>query len=195
MKRLIDFSLLAAAALLSSACTLHTQEPEPAPAARTDEPSPEERFPTSLHARGASDGFKNVYEDGLGRLTQIPYGDLPCHSCHPETYADGTTVDEATYEPGCRDCHAARETKCRRIDASSATRTACTATACIGRRVWSAWTATPRTTYTGTGASWRRCTTPMPSRPTALRATPRSRATPSLLTKSTSTPLTAAPVT
>jgi len=40
-------------------------------------------------------------------LTQIPYGDLPCHNCHPETYADGTTVDQATYEPGCRDCHAA----------------------------------------------------------------------------------------
>ena len=106
MKRLIAFSLLAAAALLSSACTPHTQEPQPASAARTDEPSPEERFPTSLHTRGASDGLKNVYEDGLGRLTQIPYGDLPCHNCHPGTYADGTAVDDANYEPGCRDCHA-----------------------------------------------------------------------------------------
>ena len=98
MKRLIAFSLLAAVALLSSACTLHTQETQPAPTAQTHEPSPEKRFPTSLHARGASDGLKNVYEDGLGRLTQIPYGDLPCHTCHPETYADGTVVDPATYE-------------------------------------------------------------------------------------------------
>ena len=72
MKRVIVFSLLAAVTVSSTACTLHTQEPQPAPAARTDELSPEERFPTSLHARGSSNGRKNVYEDGPGLLTQIP---------------------------------------------------------------------------------------------------------------------------
>lgn len=68
--------------------------------------SPEERFPTSLHARGPSDGRESVYDDGPGRLTGVPYRDLPCENCHAETYADGTPVDAASYEPGCGDCHA-----------------------------------------------------------------------------------------
>jgi len=106
MKRVVAFSLLAAVTVSSATCTLRTQEPQPTSAARTDELSPEERFPTSLHARGSSDGRKNVYEDGPGLLTEIPYRDLPCQNCHAETYADGEPVDEASYEPGCRDCHA-----------------------------------------------------------------------------------------
>jgi len=178
MKRLIALSLLAAVTLLSNACTMHNQEPQAASVVQTDELSPEERYPTSLHARGASDGLENVYEDGLGRLTQIPYGDLPCHGCHPETYADGSTVDEANYEPGCRDCHATPGDAVPQDRCLECHENGLYGSACIGRRVWSAWTATPRTTSTGTGASWRRCMTPMPSRPTALSAIPKSRATP-----------------
>jgi hypothetical protein len=30
---------------------------------------------------------------------------MPCQSCHPETYADGTPVEKASYRPGCKDCH------------------------------------------------------------------------------------------
>jgi len=94
------------ATVSSAACTLHSQEPQATPAARSDELLPEEGFPTSLHARGASNGRKNIHEDGPGLLPKIPYRDLPCQKCHAETCADGAAVDEASCEPGCRDCQA-----------------------------------------------------------------------------------------
>jgi len=105
MKVAIVLSILAAFTVSLTVCTSHTQGPEPASPANLGELSAEERFPTSLHARGASDGRRNIYEDGPGRLMGVPYSDLPCQGCHPETYADGTPVDPASYEPGCRDCH------------------------------------------------------------------------------------------
>lgn len=92
--------------LALTACSALSEGPELASGGRSVELSPAERFPTSLHARGPSNGRENVYEDGPGRLTRVPFRDLPCQGCHPQTYADGTPVDEATYRPSCRDCHA-----------------------------------------------------------------------------------------
>lgn len=73
------------------------------------EPTPAETFPTSLHATRA--GKRTFYEGtedqpGFFSLTGVPYADLECGSCHATTYADGTDVDAATYQPSCRDCHA-----------------------------------------------------------------------------------------
>ena len=68
--------------------------------------SPEDTFPTSLHAQGPSNGRENIWDNGPGLLTKIPFRDTGCQNCHAETYADGTPVDDATYKPGCRDCHA-----------------------------------------------------------------------------------------
>jgi hypothetical protein len=98
--------MLIAVMVTSIACTMHTKERTPGLAAPVGELSPEERFPTSLHAGGLSNGRESIYEDGPGRLTNVPFRDLPCQKCHAETYADGTPVDEASYEPSCRDCHA-----------------------------------------------------------------------------------------
>ena len=106
MKWASTFSLLVALTASMAACVMHTKDSQPASEVRSGELSPEERYPTSLHARGPSDGRRNVYDDGPGLLSKAPYRDLPCHGCHPGTYADGTPVDDASYEPGCRDCHA-----------------------------------------------------------------------------------------
>jgi len=69
-------------------------------------PGPAETFPISLHA--TREGKRTFYEadDGFATLTNIPYDDLPCKDCHGATFADGTPIDNATYTPGCRDCHA-----------------------------------------------------------------------------------------
>ncbi|MBW2543323.1 MAG: hypothetical protein JRF15_14650 [Deltaproteobacteria bacterium] len=96
---------LAGVVLATAACAPQPRGPESAAKRSAAELTPGERFPTSLHARGPSNGRENVYEDGPGRLTKVPFRDLPCQKCHPETYADGTPVDEASYRPSCRDCH------------------------------------------------------------------------------------------
>ncbi len=67
------------------------------------------RFPTSLHS--TREGKRTFYEGtsnepGFFSLTNIAYNTLPCGDCHAATFADGTTVDATTYEPGCADCHA-----------------------------------------------------------------------------------------
>ena len=97
--------MMAGVMLTSTTCTLQPRGPESVAKRSAAEISPAESFPTSLHARGPSNGQENVYEDGPGRLTKVPFRDLPCQNCHPETYADGTPVVEASYRPGCRDCH------------------------------------------------------------------------------------------
>jgi hypothetical protein len=66
--------------------------------------TPEETFPTSLHARGPSNGRENIYEHGLGKIVKSSFRDSACQSCHTETYADGTPVGDE-YQPSCRDCH------------------------------------------------------------------------------------------
>ena len=106
MKSTLTWSMLIAVMVSSIACTMHTKERTPDSAAPVGELTPEERFPTSLHAGGLSNGRESIYEDGPGRLTNVHFRDLPCQKCHAETYADGTPVDEASYEPSCRDCHA-----------------------------------------------------------------------------------------
>jgi hypothetical protein len=64
-------------------------------------------FPTSLHAtRQGKATFYSEENGGFETLTGIPMSDLPCQKCHAKTYADGTTVEAASYEPGCKDCHA-----------------------------------------------------------------------------------------
>lgn len=64
-------------------------------------------FTTSLHATRA--GMKHFYSKengGFELLSGVPYEQLACAKCHGPTYADGTPVDNATYEASCRDCHA-----------------------------------------------------------------------------------------
>jgi len=64
-------------------------------------------FPTSLHAtRQGKITAYSAENGGAELITGIPMSELPCLKCHPGTYADGTEVDPAAYEPGCRDCHA-----------------------------------------------------------------------------------------
>ncbi|MDZ7292123.1 MAG: T9SS type A sorting domain-containing protein [candidate division KSB1 bacterium] len=65
-----------------------------------------DKFPTSLH--GTRQGKFTWYgsaNGGMESLTGIPMSQLGCHRCHPGTYADGSAVDPATYQPGCNDCH------------------------------------------------------------------------------------------
>ncbi len=68
---------------------------------------PAQTFPTSLHA--TREGKRTWYSKengGFEQLTNIPIEQLGCLKCHPGTYADGSKVDVATYQPSCRDCHA-----------------------------------------------------------------------------------------
>lgn len=63
-------------------------------------------FSTSLHATRAGKTYWYKAENGgFETITNIPMSNLKCLKCHPGTYADGSTVDPATYVPGCNDCH------------------------------------------------------------------------------------------
>jgi len=63
-------------------------------------------FNESLHnTRQGKATWYSAANGGFESLTNIPMEDLPCQNCHAATYADGTAVDAATYEPGCDDCH------------------------------------------------------------------------------------------
>jgi len=64
-------------------------------------------FKTSLHyTRQGKITAYSAENGGAELITGIPMEKLPCLKCHPGTYADGTKVDPATYEPDCKDCHA-----------------------------------------------------------------------------------------
>jgi hypothetical protein len=70
-------------------------------------PGPAETFGTSLHF--TREGKAHYYAEqngGFETLTGVPMSDLACQQCHAATLADGTPVDDATYEPTCADCHA-----------------------------------------------------------------------------------------
>ncbi|HHM23889.1 MAG TPA: hypothetical protein ENJ23_02515, partial [Bacteroidetes bacterium] len=63
-------------------------------------------FNTSLHKTRAGKAYwYGQANGGFETLTNIPIDTLGCMKCHPATYADGSQVDVATYEPGCNDCH------------------------------------------------------------------------------------------
>ena len=69
--------------------------------------SPAETFPTSLHGtRQGKVTWYSAENGGFENLTGVSMADLPCQKCHASTYADGTPVDPASYQPGCADCHA-----------------------------------------------------------------------------------------
>jgi len=105
----MGFVLLVAAALVSTGCGF---VPPPVPdngnsGDRIQEIS--RNFETSLH--GARGGKLTFYEGtadepGFGAISGVDFDTLPCVRCHAKNFADGTPVDAATYEPGCRDCHA-----------------------------------------------------------------------------------------
>lgn len=68
--------------------------------------TPEETFPTSLHAtRPGKQHFYSAARGGFEQLTGVPMSALPCTKCHAPTRADGTPIDNATYQPDCTDCH------------------------------------------------------------------------------------------
>jgi len=106
MKKNLVSLMIVAATLVLATYAMQAPRAESDPGTTSAELSARETFPTSLHARGPSNGRENLYEDGIGLLTKQPFRDLPCQNCHAETYADGTPVDDATYEPSCKDCHA-----------------------------------------------------------------------------------------
>jgi hypothetical protein len=63
-------------------------------------------FSTSLHA--TREGKRTAYKKengGMELITNIPMDSLTCLKCHATTNADGTPVSDATYVPGCNDCH------------------------------------------------------------------------------------------
>ena len=63
-------------------------------------------FSTSLHY--TREGKRTAYSaqnGGFELLTQIPIENLGCLKCHPVTKANGDTINPATYEPDCYDCH------------------------------------------------------------------------------------------
>ena len=63
-------------------------------------------FPTSLHGTRAGKAWWYSKDNGgFETLTNIPMSDLPCQKCHAATYASGDSVDAATYQPDCKDCH------------------------------------------------------------------------------------------
>lgn len=66
----------------------------------------QEHFSTSLHAtrEGKASAYKKE-NGGMELITGISMNDLACKQCHAAKYADGTAVDDATYTPGCKDCH------------------------------------------------------------------------------------------
>ncbi|MHA2620922.1 MAG: cytochrome c3 family protein [bacterium JZ-2024 1] len=67
---------------------------------------PDLTFPTSLH--GTRVGKVTAYSaqnGGYEAVTGIPITNLHCLDCHAATYADGSPVNPATYQPSCRDCH------------------------------------------------------------------------------------------
>jgi|WetSurMetagenome_2_1015567.scaffolds.fasta_scaffold82560_3 hypothetical protein len=63
-------------------------------------------FSTSLHS--TREGKRTAYKKengGMELITNIPMDSLTCMKCHATTNADGTPVSDATYAPGCNDCH------------------------------------------------------------------------------------------
>jgi hypothetical protein len=88
--------------LLFSGGTSYAQQSTPA----AGQLSPEETFPTSLHKlRPGKNHFYSAKHGGFEQLTGVPMSQLPCLSCHAPTKADGTPIDNATYQPDCADCH------------------------------------------------------------------------------------------
>ena len=74
--------------------------------------TPEETFPTSLHAtRPGKQHFYSAAHGGFEQVTGVPMSDLPCTACHAARKADGTPIDNATYQPDCADCHKERGDK------------------------------------------------------------------------------------
>ncbi|HKB52666.1 MAG TPA: JDVT-CTERM domain-containing protein [Ramlibacter sp.] len=93
MRRLVAVLVLL---LLCAGGTSYAQQPL----------TPEETFPTSLHAtRPGKQHFYAQQRGGFEQLTGVPMSDLPCTACHAPTKADGTPIDNATYKPDCTDCH------------------------------------------------------------------------------------------
>ena len=79
----------------------------PTPTPTEGPPGPAQTFPTSLHAlRTGQSMFYSRETGGFENLTNVPYASTTCQNCHAANYADGTPVDNATYVPSCRDCHA-----------------------------------------------------------------------------------------
>lgn len=65
-----------------------------------------ENFSKSLHAtRQGKATYYSAANGGFETLTNVPMDSLPCQGCHAKTYANGDTVDAATYQPDCIDCH------------------------------------------------------------------------------------------
>lgn len=66
----------------------------------------EQNFANSLHKTRIGKTYCYSEENGgFETLTKIKMEQLGCLNCHPQTYADGSKVEQTTYEPGCKDCH------------------------------------------------------------------------------------------
>ena len=65
-----------------------------------------DEFETSLHASRRGKAYWYSKENGgFEAITGIPIDSLACQGCHGETKADGTPIEDTTYQPDCYDCH------------------------------------------------------------------------------------------
>ncbi len=66
----------------------------------------QQHFSTSLHATREGKATAYAKENGgMELITNIPMSQLACKGCHAAKYADGSPVDDANYQPSCKDCH------------------------------------------------------------------------------------------
>lgn len=67
---------------------------------------PDAQIVEGLHyTRNGKGYWYSASNGGFEQYTNVPMNSLVCSKCHAATLANGTPVNNATYQPGCADCH------------------------------------------------------------------------------------------
>ncbi len=67
---------------------------------------PDAQITEGLHYTRAGKAFwYSASNGGFEQYTNVPMTSLVCNNCHAATLANGTPVNNATYQPSCDDCH------------------------------------------------------------------------------------------